>query len=355
MPELHKLTPALGVLQDRGQRVAIVTDGRMSGASGKVPGRHPRHPRGRARRTARPGARRRPDHRRRRRRRARARRAPTPTSTRREPTGRAPARRRVGRHRPRALRRLPRHRRHRPTTAPASSRPLDPPRPAGGPRCPARLTVPRRCSTSSRCAGRRPRRRRPRRAGRPRPRRRRPAGHRADPAHPGRARRDRARSPPRCPRSCVGAGTVVTPGQAKARRRRRRAVPGLARRHADAARRRWSTPGCRSCPAPPRSPRCWPCSRPASREMKFFPAEASGGAAYLKSIASPVPAARFCPTGGITAATRAVVPRPAQRRLRRRLLAHPGRRARGRRLGPGRGARGRGRGTALNDHSSTER
>jgi phosphogluconate dehydratase len=37
MPELHKLTPALGVLQDRGQKVAIVTDGRMSGASGKVP------------------------------------------------------------------------------------------------------------------------------------------------------------------------------------------------------------------------------------------------------------------------------------------------------------------------------
>jgi phosphogluconate dehydratase len=36
MPELHKLTPALGVLQDRGQRVALVTDGRMSGASGKV-------------------------------------------------------------------------------------------------------------------------------------------------------------------------------------------------------------------------------------------------------------------------------------------------------------------------------
>ncbi|WP_235959511.1 bifunctional 4-hydroxy-2-oxoglutarate aldolase/2-dehydro-3-deoxy-phosphogluconate aldolase [Nocardioides acrostichi] len=38
-------------------------------------------------------------------------------------------------------------------------------------------------------------------------------------------------------------------------------------------------------------------------EMKFFPAEASGGAAYLKSIASPLPAARFCPTGGITAAS----------------------------------------------------
>jgi len=37
MPELHKLTPLLGVLQDRGFRVALVTDGRMSGASGKVP------------------------------------------------------------------------------------------------------------------------------------------------------------------------------------------------------------------------------------------------------------------------------------------------------------------------------
>ncbi len=37
MPELHKLTPILGLLQDRGFKVAIVTDGRMSGASGKVP------------------------------------------------------------------------------------------------------------------------------------------------------------------------------------------------------------------------------------------------------------------------------------------------------------------------------
>ncbi|MCB2049135.1 MAG: dihydroxy-acid dehydratase, partial [Novosphingobium sp.] len=37
MPELHKLTPPLGVLQDRGHKVALVTDGRMSGASGKVP------------------------------------------------------------------------------------------------------------------------------------------------------------------------------------------------------------------------------------------------------------------------------------------------------------------------------
>lgn len=37
MPELHKMTPPLGVLQDRGFKIALVTDGRMSGASGKIP------------------------------------------------------------------------------------------------------------------------------------------------------------------------------------------------------------------------------------------------------------------------------------------------------------------------------
>jgi 2-dehydro-3-deoxyphosphogluconate aldolase / (4S)-4-hydroxy-2-oxoglutarate aldolase len=39
------------------------------------------------------------------------------------------------------------------------------------------------------------------------------------------------------------------------------------------------------------------------REMKFFPAEASGGRAFLSAMASPFPTARFCPTGGITPAT----------------------------------------------------
>ncbi|MFF3337636.1 bifunctional 4-hydroxy-2-oxoglutarate aldolase/2-dehydro-3-deoxy-phosphogluconate aldolase [Streptomyces flavidovirens] len=38
-------------------------------------------------------------------------------------------------------------------------------------------------------------------------------------------------------------------------------------------------------------------------EMKFFPAEAAGGAAYLKSLGAPLPQARFCPTGGITLAS----------------------------------------------------
>ena len=37
MPELHNLSPTLGLLLDRGQKVALVTDGRMSGASGKTP------------------------------------------------------------------------------------------------------------------------------------------------------------------------------------------------------------------------------------------------------------------------------------------------------------------------------
>lgn len=38
-------------------------------------------------------------------------------------------------------------------------------------------------------------------------------------------------------------------------------------------------------------------------EMKFFPAEASGGVPYLRSVAGPLPQARFCPTGGITPAS----------------------------------------------------
>lgn len=44
MPELHKLTPILGLQQDKGFRVALVTDGRMSGASGKIPAAIHMHP-----------------------------------------------------------------------------------------------------------------------------------------------------------------------------------------------------------------------------------------------------------------------------------------------------------------------
>jgi phosphogluconate dehydratase len=56
MPELHKLTPLLGVLQDKGFKVALVTDGRMSGASGKVPAAIHVSPEAFGRRPARPAA-----------------------------------------------------------------------------------------------------------------------------------------------------------------------------------------------------------------------------------------------------------------------------------------------------------
>jgi 2-dehydro-3-deoxyphosphogluconate aldolase/(4S)-4-hydroxy-2-oxoglutarate aldolase len=43
-------------------------------------------------------------------------------------------------------------------------------------------------------------------------------------------------------------------------------------------------------------------------EMKFFPAEAAGGAGYLKALHSPIPAMRLCPTGGVAAANAATYP-----------------------------------------------
>ncbi len=61
MPELHSLTPTLSVLQDRGRKVALVTDGRMSGASGKVPAAIHLTPEAASRRPAGQGARRRRD------------------------------------------------------------------------------------------------------------------------------------------------------------------------------------------------------------------------------------------------------------------------------------------------------
>jgi len=98
----------------------------------------------------------------------------------------------------------------------------------------------------------------------------------------------------------VGAGTVVTPGQAK------EALDAGAQFLVSPG----STPALLSAMASTGLP-FLPGTATVSEvlavleagftEMKFFPAEASGGAAFLKSVASPVPAARFCPTGGITA------------------------------------------------------
>ncbi len=56
------------------------------------------------------------------------------------------------------------------------------------------------------------------------------------------------------------------------------------------------------------------------RIQKFFPAEAAGGVSYLRSLSSPLPDVRFCPTGGIARRKRGSVPGAAECALRRRLL-----------------------------------
>ncbi|RZQ60033.1 bifunctional 4-hydroxy-2-oxoglutarate aldolase/2-dehydro-3-deoxy-phosphogluconate aldolase [Amycolatopsis suaedae] len=102
------------------------------------------------------------------------------------------------------------------------------------------------------------------------------------------------------PDMVVGAGTVTGPDQVK------QAV--------DAGARFLVTPGCTDplldaamdsgVPFLPGASTVSEAMRLAERgltALKFFPAEASGGVAYLKSIAGPLPGLRFCPTGGITA------------------------------------------------------
>ena len=59
------------------------------------------------------------------------------------------------------------------------------------------------------------------------------------------------------------------------------------------------------------------------RALKFFPAAASGGVAWLKAVAGPLPDLIFCPTGGIDLKHRAHLSRPAQRPMRRRHMGRP--------------------------------
>jgi 2-dehydro-3-deoxyphosphogluconate aldolase / (4S)-4-hydroxy-2-oxoglutarate aldolase len=100
----------------------------------------------------------------------------------------------------------------------------------------------------------------------------------------------------------VGAGTVTAPEHAK--------------QAADAGAKFLVTPGCTDAvldacfetglPFLPGASTVSEAMRLAERgltAMKFFPAEASGGVAFLKSIAGPLPSLRFCPTGGITVAS----------------------------------------------------
>ncbi|MCY7396158.1 MAG: bifunctional 4-hydroxy-2-oxoglutarate aldolase/2-dehydro-3-deoxy-phosphogluconate aldolase [Nocardioides sp.] len=102
----------------------------------------------------------------------------------------------------------------------------------------------------------------------------------------------------------VGAGTILTPDHAEqARAAGARflvspgATPTLLRSMADT--------GLPYLPGTATVSEVLAVLEAGVREMKFFPAEAPGGTAFLSAIASPVPAARFCPTGGITEANAA--------------------------------------------------
>ena len=104
------------------------------------------------------------------------------------------------------------------------------------------------------------------------------------------------------PEILVGAGTIVTPGQAKEALDAGAqflvspgSTPSLLGAMADT--------GLPFLPGTATVSEVLAVLEAGYTELKFFPAEASGGAAFLKSVAAPVPAARFCPTGGITAAT----------------------------------------------------
>ncbi len=104
------------------------------------------------------------------------------------------------------------------------------------------------------------------------------------------------------PEILVGAGTIVAPGQAKEALdagAQFLVSPGTTPALLDAM----AGTGLPFLPGTATVSEVLAVLEAGFTEMKFFPAEASGGAAFLKSIASPVPAARFCPTGGITAAT----------------------------------------------------
>ena len=100
----------------------------------------------------------------------------------------------------------------------------------------------------------------------------------------------------------VGAGTVTTPDLAAAAARagaRFLVTPGSTDRVLDAA----AATGLPTLPGAATVSEAMRLAERGFTELKFFPAEAAGGAPYLKSIAGPLPDLRFCPTGGISAAT----------------------------------------------------
>jgi 2-dehydro-3-deoxyphosphogluconate aldolase/(4S)-4-hydroxy-2-oxoglutarate aldolase len=104
------------------------------------------------------------------------------------------------------------------------------------------------------------------------------------------------------PDAVVGAGTVTSPAlvrQAVDAGARFLVSPGTTDRLLDAM----DDAGVPSLPGVASASEVMRLLERGQREMKFFPAEASGGRAFLSAMASPFPDARFCPTGGITPAT----------------------------------------------------
>ncbi|MFF8446123.1 bifunctional 4-hydroxy-2-oxoglutarate aldolase/2-dehydro-3-deoxy-phosphogluconate aldolase [Streptomyces leeuwenhoekii] len=100
------------------------------------------------------------------------------------------------------------------------------------------------------------------------------------------------------PEAVVGAGTVIAPGQvadAVAAGARFLVSPGWTDGLLEAMR----ASGVPFLPGVSTTSEVVALLERGVREMKFFPAEAAGGTAYLKSLAGPLPQARFCPTGGI--------------------------------------------------------
>ena len=100
------------------------------------------------------------------------------------------------------------------------------------------------------------------------------------------------------PEAVVGAGTVITPDQVKdsvAAGARFLVSPGWTDVLLEAMR----GSGVPFLPGVSTTSEVVALLERGVTEMKFFPAEAAGGTAYLKSLAGPLPQARFCPTGGI--------------------------------------------------------
>ncbi|MGW4107613.1 bifunctional 4-hydroxy-2-oxoglutarate aldolase/2-dehydro-3-deoxy-phosphogluconate aldolase [Streptomyces sp. NPDC004976] len=100
------------------------------------------------------------------------------------------------------------------------------------------------------------------------------------------------------PEAVVGAGTVITPeqvGEAVAAGARFLVSPGWTDVLLEAMR----ASGVPYLPGVSTVSEVVALLERGVREMKFFPAQAAGGTAYLRSLAGPLPQARFCPTGGV--------------------------------------------------------